>query len=166
MMIYILRHASAANRDRRTFPDDRLRPLTDSGRKSVLSLFRKFKDNHLRINLIMTSPFTRAVETANLARTAMHLKKDVVLQTENLSPLGAIDGLINEVLSHGPIENLLLVGHEPNLSELASVLLIGDTNLSITLKKGGLCCLSTDELVLGKCASLEWLMNPKQIHYI
>jgi phosphohistidine phosphatase len=60
-------------------------------------------------------------------------------------------------------DSLLLVGHEPDLSNLISWLLSGDISLSIIMKKGGLCCLSVDELVAGKCATLEWLMSPAQM---
>ena len=56
---------------------------------------------------------------------------------------------------------VLLVGHEPYLSELISILLSGTTNLRIDFKKAGLCKLTVDHLHLGRCASLEWLVAPK-----
>jgi phosphohistidine phosphatase SixA len=57
----------------------------------------------------------------------------------------------------------LLVGHEPDLSALASLLLTGGGGLTITLKKGGLCRLSAERLRVGRCASLEWLVTPSQL---
>src|SRR5258708_7959635 len=58
---------------------------------------------------------------------------------------------------------VLLVGHEPNLSELISLLVSGDARLSITMKKGGLCKVSAEILAARRCASLEWLLTPKQM---
>jgi phosphohistidine phosphatase SixA len=54
-----------------------------------------------------------------------------------------------------------LVGHEPYLSELISMLLSGTTDLSINFKKAGLCKLTVEHLRLGPCATLEWLVSPK-----
>jgi phosphohistidine phosphatase SixA len=55
----------------------------------------------------------------------------------------------------------MLVGHEPNLSSLASFLLGGTTDISINIKKGGVCCLSVDDLHNDRKAVLEWLVTPK-----
>jgi phosphohistidine phosphatase SixA len=55
----------------------------------------------------------------------------------------------------------MLVGHEPSLSTLASVLLAGSPNISITFKKGGICCLSVDDLHYDRKAVLEWMIKPK-----
>lgn len=57
----------------------------------------------------------------------------------------------------------MLVGHEPYLSDLIAMLVAGDPSVSITMKKGGLCCLSIDNLGYEKCATLEWLMMPAQL---
>ena len=57
-------------------------------------------------------------------------------------------------------ESILLVGHEPYLSQLISVL-IGGEKMRVDFKKGGLCGLSADSLAYGKCATLEWLMTLK-----
>jgi phosphohistidine phosphatase SixA len=66
-------------------------------------------------------------------------------------------------LSRGrnPPAEIMLVGHEPYLSELISVLLAGRTGLPLTLKKGGLCKLSITDPRYGLCATLEWLVAPQ-----
>ncbi len=63
----------------------------------------------------------------------------------------------------GKLEKLLLVGHEPDLSELISFLLIGEKSLKIELKKAGFCKPSIDQLKFKKCAVLDYLFTPKQI---
>jgi phosphohistidine phosphatase SixA len=72
--------------------------------------------------------------------------------------------LINEInRKHKDLENIALVGHEPYLSALASMLTSGHGETSICLKKGGVCCLSLDELKYAQCARLEWLLAPSQL---
>jgi phosphohistidine phosphatase len=68
---------------------------------------------------------------------------------------------INE--KYSGIENIALVGHEPYLSSLVSVLVAGDPNVSLNLKKGGICCLSIDALAYARCANLDWLLSPAQL---
>jgi phosphohistidine phosphatase len=115
------------------------------------------------MDLILSSPYLRASETAVIAMESMHLKKDQLILTKHLAPLGGAEQLIAEINAQDSVENVLLVGHEPELGELVSLLLSGDQSISITLKKGGICCLSVDNLIVGKCATLEWLLNPAQL---
>jgi phosphohistidine phosphatase SixA len=58
---------------------------------------------------------------------------------------------------------VLLVGHEPYLSGLVSLLASGGATLTVVMKKGGLCKLTTGSLIHGRCATLEWLLTPKQM---
>src|SRR2546430_12625846 len=58
-------------------------------------------------------------------------------------------------------ESVLLVGHEPYLSNLVSLLCAGGPNLSLTLKKGGLCRMEVEQLRAARCAHLEWLLAPR-----
>ena len=60
-------------------------------------------------------------------------------------------------------ESVLLVGHEPYLSGLISTLIAGMPSIPINLKKGGLCCLTVQALTYGQCATLEWLLAPRQL---
>jgi phosphohistidine phosphatase len=60
-------------------------------------------------------------------------------------------------------ENLLLVGHEPHLSQFISVLMCGNPDAQIELKKGALCKVSSDDLIYGQCATLHWILAPAQL---
>ena len=70
-----------------------------------------------------------------------------------------------ELLNHlqPSAESVLLVGHEPYLSGLISLLVSGNASFAVVMKKGGLCKLSTESLQPGRCATLEWLLTPKQM---
>ncbi len=165
MILYIVRHAIAEQRDPTSSEEqDSQRPLTDAGRKKFRQIARALGDLGTQIDLILTSPYLRAVDTARLLQKKLDLKKDQVITAEDLSPTGDPDRLIKEINEkYAGKGNIALVGHEPGLSRLVSVLLSGDPTLPITLKKGGVCCLSVDKLEYGRCATLEWLLAPAQL---
>ena len=73
--------------------------------------------------------------------------------------------LIAELNDEKP-QRVLLVGHEPDLSRLISLLITGNSEALIELKKGGLCKLTAEKLNFGKCATLNWLLTPKQLRSI
>jgi phosphohistidine phosphatase len=77
--------------------------------------------------------------------------------------LGSAEALIAEINEQYQGASLVLVGHEPDLSELISVLVAGNPSMAVALKKGGLCCLSVVELRFAKCADLAWLLTPAML---
>lgn len=163
MRLYLLRHAIAAERDAQKFPDDGQRPLTEAGTEKMIKIAQALSKMDLKIDLILSSPLVRTRETAEIARNQLSLNEDRLVLVDQLAPLGEPRQLINEIRTKYMHERLLLVGHEPDLSNLISLLLSGDTGMSVTMKKGGICCLSIDQLAAGKCATLEWLINPGQM---
>jgi len=164
MNLYIVRHAIAVEAGTPGYEDDSLRPLTGKGKKRMKKVARGLKELEAEINLILTSPYLRAAETAKILRKVFDLSKEDVLETEHLAPAGngdALIALINE--KYASAENIALVGHEPSLSNLISILVSGDPNLSLTLEKGGICRLSVDALQYARCAALDWLLSPSQL---
>jgi len=118
----------------------------------------------VEIDLILTSPYRRAVQTAKILCKEFDLNLQDVVETEHLSPVGYGDQLINLINEkYAEMGNIALVGHEPSLGILASMLVAGDPNLSLVLKKGGICRLSADTLQYGRCATLDWLLSPGQL---
>jgi phosphohistidine phosphatase len=162
MRLYLLRHAIAAERDSDKYPDDALRPLTPAGRKKMIKIADALCKMGFQVDLVLSSPFLRARQTAEVARKSLGLKKDRLLLIDALAPSGDPGQLIEEIQAKYMVDNLLLVGHEPDLSSLISLLIAGDASISITMKKAGICCLSVDALLAGKCAALEWLVQPGQ----
>jgi phosphohistidine phosphatase len=163
MRLYILRHAIAEDRDESLYPDDGLRPLTKKGEKKMVKIAEHLKDIDLQIDLILTSPYVRAHETAKIVARTFEIKKKQLVLSDHLTPSGFAKDLIAEINEKYLVDNLMLVGHEPYLSDLVAMLVAGDPSVSITMKKGGLCCLSIDQLGNDKCATLEWLMTPAQL---
>jgi phosphohistidine phosphatase len=161
MNLYLMRHAIAAEPENDM--EDSQRPLTDKGRKKLVKIVRGMDKLELNFDTILTSPYLRARQTAEEVAESFDLKKKQVCESEHLIPLGFADKLVQEINEKYVVENLLLVGHEPFLSQLIGMLVAGDATLDITMKKAGLCKLTVDNLSYGRCATLEWLLTPMQL---
>ena len=166
MNLYIQRHAIAVDRGTKGYETDSERPLTDKGAEKMHRIAEGMQALHLSFDYIISSPFVRSRQTAEIVADVFHAGKKLEF-TSDLQVGGDPKGLINGIRArYGPDSILLLVGHEPYLSGLISILVSGVKNFSITMKKGGLCKLSVDHLRYSRCATLEWLLTPDQLSRI
>jgi phosphohistidine phosphatase len=159
MEIYILRHGIAVDRGTPGYKKDSDRPLTDEGEEKMHQIAKAMLAMQLKFDLILSSPYLRAQQTAKIV--AGELDEDVT-SSDFLVPEGNPLELIREINDEKP-QRILMVGHEPDLSQLISILVTGGSNAAIELKKGGLCKLTAEKLSFGKCATLNWVLTPKQL---
>jgi phosphohistidine phosphatase len=159
MNLYIIRHAIAVEEGTPEYEDDSQRPLTDKGKKKMRQIARGLRALGVDFDLILSSPYVRARETAEILAEVSRTKADVAL-SENLIPMGDPDLLISEMNEKYNANSVALVGHEPFLSALIGLLVSENASLDITLKKGGVCRLSVDDLHHTRKATLEWLITP------
>jgi len=163
MKLYLLRHGEAAEHGDPKYPNDAGRPLTPRGIQRTKALAHALRLWEISFAVIFSSPLVRARETAEIIERGLRLQGRLEL-TEHLSPSGDVEKLVYELNKVRPTpENILLVGHEPYLSSLISLLCTGGSHLALTLKKGGLCRLEVEILHCARCASLEWLLSPRLI---
>jgi phosphohistidine phosphatase len=120
------------------------------------------RELELNFDLILTSPFLRASETAQIVATEFSNRRHLQ-QTELLKPGGNLKELTRHLAALHRTENLLLVGHEPQLSTLLATLLGARSPESFKMKKGALCLLGIEKIRLGPCAKLEWMLTCKQL---
>ena len=164
MNLYIVRHAIAVEAGTAGYEDDSRRPLTEKGEKKMEKIARGLKNEAVKIDLMLTSPYKRTIQTAKIIKKVFGLDKEQVVETEHLAPTGYGDQLIRSINEkYTPVSNLALVGHEPYLGNLISMLVAGDSDTSFTLKKGGVCLLTVETLQYGRCATLDWLLSPSQL---
>ncbi len=166
MNLYILRHGLAADRGASPSSKDADRPLTPKGKRKLWQIATAMENLGLSFDLILSSPYLRARQTAEIVAEAFESPKKLKL-CDALAPDGSVKSLVGflDRLRPSP-KGVVLVGHEPYLSGLISLLVSGESDLRVTLKKGGLCKLSVESLQAGRCASLEWLLTPKQMSLI
>ena len=160
MEIYLLRHGLAVERGTAGFAEDALRPLTPKGRRQLRKTAGAIGRLAGDFDLILSSPLARARQTAEILAGELGLKKRVKLSPA-LAPNGEAAGVLRQLKRERP-GKVLLVGHEPDLSRLASWLVTGHTRLRMDLKKGGLCKLEATPLAAGG-ATLAGLLTPKNL---
>lgn len=163
MMLYLMRHGLAVEPGTPGFKTDADRALTGKGRRQMRKIAGALAEMELEFDLILSSPFVRARQTAEIVAATLKLKKH--LKFSNALAVGGEPAILLRQLERlKPLpENLLLVGHEPGLSRLLSILLTGNTRLNVDFKKGGLCKLEINTLRLGACATLDWMLTPGQM---
>lgn len=155
MDLLLIRHALAVDREDWS-DDDLLRPLTQKGGKAARAFFDSLSDIVPSPDRIVTSPAVRAADTAHLLRRALRSRKPVV--NPDLVP-GCVPEVIVSLARNSPERQVLaIVGHEPDLS-VAAALLIGGPGAHIRLAKGACAWLRR---ITGSY-ELRMLVSPKQL---
>ena len=158
MDLYLLRHGKAE----KTGPvggTDEGRPLTGRGRSEIQSIAGWIRSQGFIFDYIATSPLIRAYETATIVAEGYPDSEGPVVW-EELSPGIDIDRLLSRIRKEGSLPSLLLVGHEPSLSNLISVIISGSVDARIVVKKGGLAKIVNFIPDLEPCGDLVWLLSP------
>ena len=162
MKLLVIRHGPAGDREEweRTGKDDRLRPLTPKGKKEV----RKAAAGLVRLvpslDLIATSPWTRAAQTAEIVNREYGVDLEEV---EELTSDNGPEGLRPWLEQQVNRETVAVVGHEPHLGLLVGYLLSGRSASFVDLKKGGACLLEMDNPSELGSGCLEWLMTDREL---
>jgi phosphohistidine phosphatase len=158
--LYLVRHAVAAERGPK-YPDDTLRPLTPGGSKKFAAAVPGLIEMDVAIDFVLTSPLVRARETAQLLAAGLK-PKPAIAEIEALAPGGRHQAIIEAIKSHVKRHRrLALVGHEPDLGELAARLL--GARGQVEFKKGGVCLIEVDGATPGGPGTLRWMLTPKAL---
>lgn len=157
--LYLIRHGLAGEFG--TYTNDDERPLTEDGKKKTRLVAKRLMDLGLQFDLILTSPLTRARQTADiLVETGLSTRS----QDANYLASGTITPWLDwlEAWTPGNHERLGLVGHEPSLSTWAELLAWGEVKGAVELKKAGVIGLSLPETgsPIGR-STLFWLTPPR-----
>jgi phosphohistidine phosphatase len=163
MKIYLLRHGLAVARGQPETKEDSARPLTAEGEEKTRRVARGLARLGATFDVLLTSPYLRARQTAEIVAGVFKARKRLVILDE-LAPGGTPRAVMDRIRrEYVRLDSALLVGHEPGLSELASLLLTGSEESILLLKKGGCCRLECETPRYGKCAVLEFLLTPRQL---
>ena len=160
MDLLIIRHAPAEQREAfaRTGRPDSERPLTDEGRKKMTRAARGLAAVVPTLDALVTSPFTRAVETAEIvARQYEGLEPEPL---DTLASGGQRANLLPWLRKRRRATALAVVGHAPDLDELGAWLVTGTPEPLFQLKKGGACLLRFPGAPDPGAATLRWLLTP------
>ena len=153
MLLDLLRHADAGDPEAWDRPDAE-RPLSDKGRKQTKRLGDHMASVGFRAEVIITSPKVRAAETAELVAERID---GTVTEDERLASsfdLDVIEAILGEA---GDPDEAMLVGHDPDFSELLSVLCAA---AGVTMRKGALARIEIDRPLRPGGGTLRWLLPP------
>jgi phosphohistidine phosphatase len=157
MEIYILRHGLA--QEAHGGMRDADRPLTPEGTKKLLPVLRRARAIDVQPPVILTSPYRRARETAQVAAEALRGEPKLV-ESRALTPESSPELVWDEIRNHKSDRQIMIVGHEPLLSSVYSYLL-GAALLQIDVKKGSLGRIDVDRFTGQPRGILRWLIHPK-----
>ncbi len=145
-----MRHGPAGHADPSRWPDDAERPLSDVAktRAAAAGLVRLVPE----VEAVLASSFVRAWQTAEVLHELGWPEPEELRELEAGVPATAVVG----VLHRRAEQSLALVGHEPQLSRLASLLCTGDEHaLTLELRKSGAVAID------GR--TLRWALPPKAL---
>jgi phosphohistidine phosphatase len=166
MQLLIVRHAIAEDRlaYASSAEHDDLRPITDSGRRRMQAAAEGLRKIVSKIDVLATSPLTRAVQTAEII-SAAYGNIDVI-QVPALAPgIGPLE-LARWLSTQADDGTLAIVGHEPDFSQLIDWLSSGREGHGVQLKKGAACLMNCPaEIGAGAC-QIQWLLPPKLLQML
>ena len=168
MYLYLIRHGIAEDPDPlvpNSIASDEIRTLTKTGRRKITQVAAKLQTLELNFDLIITSPLVRAHQTAEILIDQQLSTKLQISQ--HLKPNGDLPNWLtawNARAMDRAITRLALVGHEPNLSEWAELLVFGKVCHKLILKKGGVIGLKFPDHQVGiEMAQLDCVIPPKYL---
>ena len=157
--LYLIRHGIAAERGEE-YPDDSKRPLTSTGMTRVRQEARALNALKVGFDVIISRPLVRTRQTAEIIAGTLKEKPSIV-SSDSLAPAGTPAGVMQELARHARKARVAMVGHEPNLGELAARLI--GARSPIQFKKGAICRIDFEILPPKSLGQLQWFVTPRML---
>ncbi len=159
MELYLMQHGSCLSKE--IDPDQ---PLSPVGREQVLLSAAAARAMGLVFDRIVTSPKTRARQTAQAVAETLGMDEDAILVSEDVKAMARPEAAVR-LLAELDAQSVLVTGHLPHLAELASHLLATTEKVRIAIQNGGLMRLDCPTLPTHS-AELRWYLTPLQLQII
>ena len=156
MQIYLLRHGIAE--DGKPGRPDSERALTDEGKAKLRRVLKRARTADVTPSLILSSPFRRALETADVAVEVFHYQGEIV-HSRAFVPEASPKEAWEEIRLHAKEESVLTASHEPLMSSLTAYLL-GCSALQVDMKKAALVRIDVDRFGAEPHGVLKWMLTP------
>lgn len=156
MILYLLRHASAGHHVANPARDEK-RPLDPQGIEQCTQMGRALNALDVHVDAVISSPLKRATQTASLVANEIGFDGKLQL-TPALRPSAQMEAFRELLDKHAKLEAVLVVGHNPSLSQFLSLLISeGASESSVDLKKGAVARVDLS----GGMGILKWILTPK-----
>ncbi len=157
MLLYLLRHGDAVEDPRL---QDLERPLSDRGLEQAQTAAQFFQRMQITLDRIIASPLLRAQQMAAPIRALLRVRQ--FLTSEYLLP-GSHHQQLFELIDSQEEGPDLLIGHEPHLSTIISLLIAGETTARIDVKKASCACIEITRPLRKGQGALKWLVTAEQM---
>ena len=160
MNLFILRHASAGSPRANPILDLK-RPIDKDGKTQCLQLAHVLNALNLSFDLVVSSPLKRALQTAQLVATETGFEQKILISNA-LAPAATFAQFQRLLRDTSTSENVLVVGHNPNVSQFLSQLLgLGDEPAipRVRMRKGSLARVNLQR----NTAVLQSLIDPRVV---
>ena len=156
MILYFLRHASAGE-SMSDSKKDKKRPLDPDGVKQSHNVGRALAALEVQPEMIISSPLTRATQTASLVANELGFEGKIQIEPA-LTPEASYSDFVDMLRRIGMAESVIVVGHNPNLSDFLGKTIGGRSNpADIDLKKAGVARVEMRR----SGGRLTWYLTPK-----
>ncbi len=155
MLLYFLRHASAGQHKIDPIKDEK-RPLDDDGVEQCALVGRALVRLQVAPDVIVSSPLKRALQTASLVADELSFADKIIIDPA-LRPEATFSQFRDLLARHETRDAVMVVGHNPNLSEFLGRLVGGSSRAAIELKKGGIARVEVSHTR----GVLNWYLTPK-----
>jgi phosphohistidine phosphatase len=152
VILYFMRHGKAGHFS--SAPDDDERQLTTAGIDALRAAASIWRRLNLRPDLVLSSPLSRALKTAELFMEGMGMPGEPVID-DRLRPGANWGDLARAIAAHPEARRVMFVGHD--LWQAASVLTGAS---SVRLRKGGIVCVEFPGVAEPGAGELAWLLDP------
>jgi phosphohistidine phosphatase len=164
VVLYLMRHGIAA--DPSPGMSDADRALTPDGVRKTTRVAAGLRQLEVKPDLILSSPLRRAEETARLVAETLTPTPSIELYPA-LAGGFAAEAIVKQLRPYRGVSALLLVGHQPDLGDLASYLMTGAASLApLPFRKAGVAAITVGGLPPRSAGLLEWFLTPGQLRAI
>jgi len=162
MIIYFLRHASAGQKRANPNQDEK-RPLDKQGIEQCRYVGRALSAADVQVDAIISSPLKRATQTASIVGNEIGYEGDLHREVA-LRPDAEYQSFLRMLHKYSKLDSIMVVGHNPTLTEFCSELLTAGAETEVVqLKKGGV---ARVEYSGKKSATLAWCLTPKLVRVL
>ncbi|HXZ19470.1 MAG TPA: phosphohistidine phosphatase SixA [Candidatus Acidoferrales bacterium] len=147
MLIYLIRHGIAIDREEPDCPPDAERPLTKKGIEKARLVMEGLRELGAKPDVILSSPLVRAWQTAEIAAKVLHFSRDKIRRCNALLPEADPNALMKE-LARTKTDQVMCTGHAPHMDEFIAHA-TGTRRSFTALKKAGVACIEFEEMTPG-----------------
>jgi len=162
MILYLVRHGIAVDPSDPKSPPEAERPLTAEGVQKTRSAALGLRELGAQPDLMITSPYVRAAQTAEIFAEAFGYAPEKVRVSEALKPAGHPAELLKEI-ARLKAREVLCFGHAPHLDQVIAQL-AGARGVFTGLKKAGVACF--EQAARGGRWELLWVLTPKMLRQL